>query len=132
MNIGTNWILLVHNGDQLQALENKLMNFLSSIKGSSPSSQKPVTELYSECNPTYIFATRSFKIHFNIIISSTLMFPIVSCQVFLQQNRCIWNNSGIHEHRHELAKHLCLFIEDVQATVCTSLDDRGKSVSILN
>jgi hypothetical protein len=68
VNIDTNWILLAHMGDQLQALENKLMNISSSIKGSSPSSQKPVTKMYSECNPTYTFATHSFKIHFNIII----------------------------------------------------------------
>jgi hypothetical protein len=132
VNIGTNWIILAHNGDQLQALENKLMNFLSSIKGSSPSSQKPITKLYSECNPTYIFATHSFKINFNIIISFTLTFPIVSCQVVLQQNLCILNNSSKCGHRHGLAKQLCLFIEDVQATVCTSLDERRKSVSALN
>jgi hypothetical protein len=35
---GNNWILLAHDRDLLQALENMPVNFFSSIKGSSPSS----------------------------------------------------------------------------------------------
>ena len=133
MSIGTNWILLAHDGDQLKALENKLMNILRSIKSSSPPSQcLSLSCIVNKCNPTYIFATHSFKIHFNIIISSTLMFPIVSYQMVLQQNLCIWNNAGICGQRHELVKYPSLFIEDVLATVCTRLDDIGKSVSVLN
>jgi hypothetical protein len=33
MSIDINWILLAHDGDQLQALENMPMNFLSSLRG---------------------------------------------------------------------------------------------------